>query len=99
MYLPVPCLQFHIEEAILGVISGIDAPGSPSGEAQQAFHNTLFGRGGQFRSTKRNNILGVTVEDVRRVANDYLKGPVARAIVMNENGLKNLPSTFVIKQI
>jgi len=88
-----------IEEAILGVISGIDAPGSPSGEAQQAFHNTLFGRGGQFRSTKRNNILGVTVEDVRRVANDYLKGPVARAIVMNENGLKNLPSTFVIKQI
>ncbi len=30
-----------IEEAILGVVGGLDKPGSPAGEAIQAFHSEL----------------------------------------------------------
>ena len=33
-----------LEEAILGVVSSIDKPGSPAGEAKQAYHSALFGR-------------------------------------------------------
>jgi len=34
----------QVEEAILGVISGIDKPGSPAGEAKKAFFGNLHGR-------------------------------------------------------
>jgi len=34
----------ELEEAVLNVISGIDKPGSPAGEARGAFHAELFGR-------------------------------------------------------
>ena len=33
-----------LEEAILGVVSSIDKPGSPAGEAKQTYHSSLFGR-------------------------------------------------------
>jgi Zn-dependent M16 (insulinase) family peptidase len=33
-----------LEEAILSVISGLDKPGSPAGEAKRHFYETLFGR-------------------------------------------------------
>jgi Zn-dependent M16 (insulinase) family peptidase len=34
----------QVEEAILGVISSLDKPASPAGEAKKHFHETLFGR-------------------------------------------------------
>ncbi|MFT7687983.1 MAG: Zn-dependent M16 (insulinase) family peptidase [Candidatus Azotimanducaceae bacterium] len=88
-----------IEESILGVISGIDAPGSPSGDARQAFHNDLFGRDHAFRRQARNNILEVSVDDIKRVAKTYLLKNSARAVVMSETGLQEIPSSFEIKQI
>ena len=32
-----------LEEAVLGVLGSIDAPGSPAGEIKQAYHQNLFG--------------------------------------------------------
>ena len=32
-----------MEEAVLGVLGSIDAPGSPAGEIKQAYHQNLFG--------------------------------------------------------
>jgi Zn-dependent M16 (insulinase) family peptidase len=61
-----------VEEAILGVVGSIDKPGSPAGEAKQAFHNQLFGRTAVERERFRANILKVTAADLQRVARTYL---------------------------
>lgn len=61
-----------LEEAILGVVSSIDKPGSPAGEAKQAFHSTLFGRTPEQRREFRSRILQVTMDDLKRVARTYL---------------------------
>ncbi len=61
-----------VEEAILGVISSIDKPGSPSGEARQAFHNLLHGRTLEKLQTFRQNVLKVSLDDLKRVTQTYL---------------------------
>ena len=61
-----------LEEAILGIVSSIDKPGSPAGEAKQAYHSALFGRTAEQRKGFRQRILKVTVEDLKRVAAQYL---------------------------
>ena len=60
-----------LEQSILGVISSIDKPGSPAGEAKQAFHNELQGRNEAWRNTFRQKILNVTFDDLQRVAKQY----------------------------
>lgn len=62
----------QLEEAILGVIGGIDKPGSPSGEAKKAFHSALYGRTPDLRRDFRSRVLGVTIDDLRRVGETYL---------------------------
>lgn len=61
-----------VEEAILGVISGLDKPASPAGEARQDFHNRRFGRDHAQRMLFRQRVLAVTLEDLRQVAETYL---------------------------
>lgn len=61
-----------LEQAILGVISGLDKPGSPAGAARQAFHNELFGRTPEQRRRFRQRILDTSLDDLRRVATRYL---------------------------
>ncbi|UTW46104.1 insulinase family protein [bacterium SCSIO 12696] len=62
----------QLEEAILGVISAIDKPGSPAGEAKQTYHAELYGRSRDKREQFRNRILQVTIDDLKRVAATYL---------------------------
>lgn len=61
----------QLEEAILGVIGSIDKPGSPAGEAKNAFHAELFGRDAEFRRQTRARVLDVTMNDLKRVAETY----------------------------
>ena len=63
-----------LEEAILGMISGMDKPGSPAGEAVKSCFAELHGRDKAFQDTLRRNILAVSMDDLRRVARTYLKG-------------------------
>ncbi|MFP8964948.1 insulinase family protein [Pokkaliibacter sp. CJK22405] len=80
-----------LEEAILGVVSGLDKPGSPAGEAMQTFHNELHGRTYEQRTLYRQRVLETTVDDLRRVAETYLKPELASAaVVTHEQGLKTL---------
>ena len=62
-----------LEEAILGVIGSLDKPGSPAGEAKDAFQNQLFGRTAAIRQAFRERVLSVTVDDLRLVAERYLQ--------------------------
>jgi len=72
----------QVEEAILGVISSIDKPGSPSGEARSAFHNALYGRTAAQRQNARARVLQVTLKDLQRVGETYLKTENASVAVL-----------------
>lgn len=73
-----------IEEAVLGVISAMDKPGSPAGEAKQDFYNRLFGRSYEHRLRYRERVLAVTGADLQRVASTYLRPENAStAIITN----------------
>jgi Zn-dependent M16 (insulinase) family peptidase len=85
-----------VEEAILGIVSSIDAPGSPAGEARQAFHNELHGRGIQQRKHLRSRILDVNERDIKRVAEKYLQGEGTQAVVTSESRRSDLDDSFEI---
>jgi len=71
-----------VEEAILGVISSIDKPGSPAGEAKQAFHNQLHGRTREKLQAFRQNVLNVRLDDLVRVTEAYLHPDKASTAVI-----------------
>ncbi|MDH5765359.1 MAG: insulinase family protein [Gammaproteobacteria bacterium] len=76
----------QLEEAILGVISHMDKPASPAGEAKHAFHNELYGRTKQQRQHFRKKLISVTLNDLRRVGETYLRSDNASiAVVTNKN--------------
>ncbi|MDM8559247.1 insulinase family protein [Candidatus Parabeggiatoa sp. HSG14] len=89
-----------LEEAILGVISRIDRPGSPAGEAIIAFFNGLHGRTPEHRREFRRQILQVKIEDLQRVASTYLKPEKANtAVLSNAKTLADLPELALERKV
>ncbi|TGD76029.1 peptidase M16 [Mangrovimicrobium sediminis] len=85
-----------LEESILGVISSLDKPGSPAGEAKQHFHNRLFGRSHAQREEFRARVLAVSIEDLRRVAETYLQPELASTAVVSSSA--QLPATESLRE-
>ena len=85
-----------LEEAILGVIGSLDKPGSPAGEAKQHFHNRLFGRTHDQREEFRQRILAVTLDDLRRVTETYLRPELASTAIIT--GHANLEATAAVRE-
>ncbi len=75
-----------LEEAILGVVSSLDKPSSPAGEAKQTFQAELFGRDKAKRELFRQRILQVSIEDLKRVATTYLQTDKASVAVVTSAG-------------
>ncbi|MBW6475796.1 MAG: insulinase family protein [Chromatiales bacterium] len=73
-----------VEEAILGIVSNIDKPGSPAGEAKKTFHGNLHGRTPEQRRRYRARILAVREADIKRVAETYLKPEQASTVVITD---------------
>ncbi len=71
-----------LEEAILGVIASLDKPGSPAGEARQAYHGDLFGRTATVKKAFRDAVLTVQMNDLKRVAETYLQPDRAHVAVL-----------------
>jgi len=76
-----------VEEAVLGVIGSLDKPASPAGEAMQAFHGELNGRNKDSIVQFRNRVLAVTDQDLKRVANTYLRQDKAQTAVITNSDL------------
>ncbi|GAA4088220.1 insulinase family protein [Zhongshania borealis] len=82
--LNTPVIAQGLEEAILGVVSSIDKPGSPAGEAKQDHHSNVFGRSLAQRRLFRQRVLAVTEADLQRVCERYLsKGDASVAVLSN----------------
>jgi len=79
-----------LEEAILGVIGQLDRPRSPAGAARHAFHNRLFGRTPEQRARFRERVLAVTLDDLQRVADTWLKPEAASVAVVTNPDNKAL---------
>jgi len=88
-----------VEEAILGIVSTIDSPGSPAGEARLAFHNGLHGRGPEQRKALRSGIVKVREDDIKRVAEKYLQGEGCRAVVTSDARRGEIEDDFVITSV
>jgi Zn-dependent M16 (insulinase) family peptidase len=85
-----------LEEAILGVIGSMDKPSSPAGEAKQHFHNRLFGRSHDQRELFRQQILAVSLDDLRRVTETYLQPELASTAVVTSSS--QLDSTASLRE-
>lgn len=89
-----------LEEAILGVVSSIDKPASPAGEAKQAFHNSLFGRTPEQRAGFRQRVLAVRLEDFRPVVERYLQPEKASvAVITNAENSRSLADLESYQQL
>ncbi len=63
----------QLQEAILGIIAGMDKPGSPAGDAVKCCLGEHFhGRDKAWQEKLRADILAVSLDDLRRVATTYL---------------------------
>ncbi len=88
-----------LEEAILGVISSIDKPGSPAGEAKKSFHAALHGRTPEQRRRLRARILEVSEADLKRVAERYLTGNASTAVIGAPDTLKGAADELELELI
>lgn len=76
----------QLEQAILGVIGGLDKPGSPAGEAKQDFHDRLFDRAPAHKRAFRSAVLAVSLADLQRVAQTYLQTDKGSTAVISNSG-------------
>ena len=77
-----------LEEAILGVISALDRPRSPAGDAVAAFYAERSGRTPEQRRRFRKAVLQVTLDDLRRIVREYLRPELANTAVITDPGKK-----------
>ncbi len=77
-----PISRQQVEESILGLISTLDKPSSPAGEAKSAFHGELTGRTQQKHQQYRERVIDVNADDLRRVANTYLQPEKANTAII-----------------
>ncbi|MCB2425302.1 MULTISPECIES: insulinase family protein [Thalassolituus] len=75
-----------IEQSVLGLIGGMDRPGSPAGEAKQCFHQDKSGRSRALRQQFRERILATCWADVQRVAEQYLHNQTGSKAVIAPRG-------------
>ena len=89
----------QVEEAILGVIGGIDKPGSPAGEAKKNFFNELHGRTYDRRRQFREQVLSVTLADLQRVGAAYLDPAKASTAVITSAGNEKSAKTLHLNSV
>ena len=76
----------HLEEAILGVVSSIDKPLSPVGEAKNDFNFNLEDISTKERLEMRQRVINCSIEDLIRVSKKYLtRGDSKKSILAGES--------------
>ena len=79
-----------LEEGILGVISSIDKPGSPAGEARADFNQNIRGIDQSKRRRFRGRVIDCTVERLVEVSQKYLTGIPKRAVISGKQFEKEI---------
>ena len=74
----------HLEEAILGVVSAIDKPLSPVGEAKNDFNFNLEKVSTEKRLEMRQRVINCSIDDLKRVSQKYLTKTSRKSILAGE---------------
>ena len=80
----------HLEEGVLGIISSIDKPLSPYGEAMSDFTSSLDNKDSEKRLQFRSKIKNCTVKDLINVSSKYLFNDSARSVIAGENYIEEI---------
>ncbi len=92
--------QDQLDEGILGVISSIDKPMSPYGEAMSDFKNNLDKKDIEQRLKFRSMVRECSLDDLVNVSRKYLFNGSKKAVIAGENYSDEMKSlNFVIKNI
>ena len=92
--------ESQLEEGIMGVVSSIDKPLSPSGEAASDYAGRLEYRTPESRLALRKSVINCTVDDLSRVSKLYLSGSGSRAVIGGESFRDEfLDQGFILKDI
>lgn len=86
-----------IEQSVLGLIGGMDRPGSPAGEAKQYFHQDRTGRTRELRQQFRERLLATQWSDIQRVAAQYLQGQNGVKAVVAPRGTQSVAEQLGLK--
>lgn len=73
--------EAQLEEGIMGVVSSIDKPLSPSGEAGSDYASRLDNKTPESRLALRKSVIDCTLEDLSRVSRLYLSGSGSKAVI------------------
>lgn len=82
------------DAAILGLIGSMDRPGSPAGEAKNAYHLERTGRTLALRQAYRQRLLAVRWADVQRVAVTYLRNQEGVRAVVAPRGTDSIAAAL-----
>jgi Zn-dependent M16 (insulinase) family peptidase len=80
-WLMTSATQEQVDEAILNIVSAMDKPGSPAGEAKKAFYQELYGRDHAKRTAYRQAVLNADLAQIRAVGERYLQSQATRAVL------------------
>ena len=92
--------QEQLDEGILGIISSIDKPLSPYGEAMSDFSMNLDKKDLEKRLEIRSLVKSCTVDDLINVSQKYLFNESKRSVIAGENYIEELKKlNFEIRNI
>ena len=90
----------QLDEGILGVVSGIDKPLSPYGEAMNDFGANIDNKDIEMRLNFRSKVKECTLDDLVNVSRKYLFNESKRSIIAGENYINEIEGLgFKIKNI
>ncbi len=87
----------QLEEAILGVISGIDRPKAPASEYGDRYFMAKYDRTPEDVESYRAAVLKVTIDDLKRIGREYLSNPDTHTAVLGPKA-KLEEAGFEVKQ-
>ncbi|MHC5224548.1 insulinase family protein [Ignatzschineria sp. LJL83] len=88
----------QLEEAILGVISGIDRPKTPAGEYGDRYFMKRYDRTPEDVESYRAAVLKVTIDDLKRIGREYLSNKDTHTAVLGPKA-KLEEAGFEVKQL
>ena len=92
--------QDQLDEGILGIISSIDKPLSPFGEAMSDFSMNLDNKNIEKRLEIRSKVKSCTLDDLINVSQKYLFNDSKKSVIAGKNYIEEMKSlNFEIKNI
>ena len=92
--------QEQLDEGILGIISSIDKPLSPFGEAMSDFSMNLDKKNVEKRLEIRSKVKACKLDDLKKVSQKYLFGESKKSVIAGEKYIEEMKSlNFEIKNI